>query len=353
MKLIPNTVFYDISAFMALRKVIFNVHASGRKIFILTDSNTRQFCLPMVMEELGDLSQHLVSITIAAGENNKHLQTAMEVWEQLSVHQAGRDALLINLGGGMVTDLGGFVASVYKRGIETIHVPTTMLAMVDAAIGGKTGVDFMHLKNNLGTFHGPSWVFVITKFLETLPSRQYRSGIAEIIKYGFISRPELLKQDLFNIEKSALQSIIGRCIDAKTNIVQADPEEQGIRKLLNLGHTVGHAFEAMALMKQQDLLHGEAVASGLVCELYISTRLLSLDTEVLDHYIGLWQSAFLRYPVAEEDDAELMNLMLQDKKNRAGKLLFTLISAPGNAVFDIPVGQELIEESLQFYRSLF
>ncbi len=352
MKLIPDSIYYDDLALMVLRKTVYTYRNENRKVFILTDENTFSQCLPIIRHELGELQESLLPITVKAGEKHKNIEAASYIWSELARLQAGRDALLINLGGGMVTDLGGFAASCYKRGIKTIHIPTTLLGMVDAAIGGKTGVDLSYFKNIVGTFYAPSSILIIPKFLHSLGTRQIRSGLAEVIKYGFISRPELLDNALDVHAEHDWTSIINTCIEIKTRIVQADPTEAGLRKILNFGHTIGHALESLALEKQHELLHGEAIAAGMICELYLSTTHTGLHEGVLEAFVMNWRKMFFRYPFADEDINRLIELIRNDKKNLSDQLLFTLISSPGNPLYDVIVEDAMIIRSLKFYQSI-
>ena len=245
---------------------------SPDRLFILTDEHTHCLCLPHT-KDIPALKE-ATEIIIGAEDLHKNLETLASVWQALSEQGATRHSLLINLGGGMVTDLGGFAASTFKRGIAYINIPTTLLAMVDASVGGKTGINFNGLKNEIGVFSPASSVLIETEFLRSLDDRNFFSGYAEMLKHGLISTPahlaELLAFDTEKIDYAALKSMVGRSVQVKENIVEQDPLEHGIRKALNLGHTVGHAFESLALSEGRPVLHGYAVAWGIVCELYLS-----------------------------------------------------------------------------------
>ena len=242
------------------------------KLFILTDEHTRRLCLP-ALKELPALKD-AIEICIGAEDVHKTLETLASVWMSLSTQGATRHSLLINLGGGMVTDLGGFAAATFKRGIAYINIPTTLLAMVDASVGGKTGINFNGLKNEIGSFAPANSVLIETEFLRTLDAHNFFSGYAEMLKHGLISNTahwaELLNFNTSDIDYTALKQLVGRSVQVKEDIVEQDPFEHGIRKALNLGHTVGHAFESMALAENRPVLHGYAVAWGIVCELYLS-----------------------------------------------------------------------------------
>ena len=241
------------------------------KLFVLTDEHTQRLCLPSLKES--GLLKDAVEICIGAEDVHKTLETLASVWMALSTQGATRHSLLINLGGGMVTDLGGFAAATFKRGISYINIPTTLLAMVDASVGGKTGINFNGLKNEIGAFAPANSVLIETEFLRTLDTHNFFSGYAEMLKHGLISNTahwaELLNFDSSSIDYAALKQLVGQSVQVKEDIVEQDPFEHGIRKALNLGHTVGHAFESMALAENRPVLHGYAVAWGIVCELYL------------------------------------------------------------------------------------
>ncbi len=247
------------------------------KLFVLTDEHTHPLCLPIISGF--DCMKDAIEICIGAEDVNKTLETLAKVWKALGDQGATRHSLLINLGGGMVTDLGGFAASTFKRGIKYINIPTTLLAMVDASVGGKTGINFNGLKNEVGVFSPAEFVLIDTSFLKSLDTYNLLSGYAEMLKHGIISTTdhwaELLNFDMDNIDYTALQALVAQSVQIKENIVEQDPYEKGIRKALNLGHTVGHAFESLALETNHPVLHGYAVAWGIVCELLSSGNWLA------------------------------------------------------------------------------
>ena len=257
------------------------------KLFILTDEHTHRLCRPH-LDGIPALEE-AEEIIIGAEDVHKNMETLAAVWQALSEKGASRHSLLINLGGGMVTDLGGFAASTFKRGIAYINVPTTLLAMVDASVGGKTGINFNGLKNEIGVFAPAACVLLETEFLRSLDAHNFFSGYAEMLKHGLISTPEhlaeLLAFDTEKIDYALLKSMVGRSVQVKERIVEEDPLEHGIRKALNLGHTVGHAFESLALAERRPVLHGYAVAWGLVCELYLSYIKTGDGVEVLDEVV--------------------------------------------------------------------
>ncbi len=319
-------------------------------VFLLADTNTYQLCYPKIKSFFEGFGDQMHIIVLDAGEASKSLDSCLRIWKELLRAEAGRDAILFNLGGGMVTDLGGFAASVFKRGIRTIHIPTTLLGMVDAAIGHKTAIDFMGVKNPIGSFYAAEAVLIMTDFLTTLPKNQLVSGLAEVIKYGYIGNPDLI--NLAHIEKmnpKHSETIIRYCIDAKQHIVSADPNELGLRKILNFGHTIGHAVEALAMERNDMLLHGEAVAIGMFCALWISEEYFQTATGLLKNYSGWYRAHFKQFLIKPADTARLLDLMRQDKKNKGKNLRFVLIEDVGKPRFDVGVPDEMVKESLLIY----
>ena len=313
------------------------------KVFILTDENVAQFWLPEIEYWLN--CKNAVEIVIKAGEQHKNLQTVQRIWRTLMKQHADRNALLINLGGGVVTDMGGFAASTYKRGIKFVNVPTTLLAMVDAAIGGKTGIDFGGGKNQIGTFAEAEEVIIDPVFLETLPQREICSGLAEMLKYGFVADPNLLNVNLENY-----QQYITRCGEIKREIVMQDPTEKGLRKVLNFGHTLGHAIESHCLTTDYPLLHGEAVALGMLGALWLSVRQCGLDEKVLQDFESQLPMLLseTETSVSESDIEPILGYLVHDKKNKDEKPQFVLLEAVGKPVWDVEIEPNLVEESLQY-----
>jgi 3-dehydroquinate synthase len=342
--------FTGIEAQSRLTELLAQTISAKQRLVILTDENTREKCLPRFHELTGNIAADSANISFPAGEASKNLQTASNIWSELTRMKADRETLLLNLGGGVVTDMGGFVASTFKRGIQTVHVPTSLMGMTDAAIGGKTGIDFQSLKNIIGTFYQPIAVFIIPEFLKSLQENHLIQGYAEVLKYGFIRNPELLKA--LPHEPGKTEDIIRQCIQIKTEITETDPLEKGSRKLLNFGHTIGHAFESFALEHEIELLHGEAVAAGMLCELYLSAQLLGLSPKVLKNYLMIWKQFFPALMISGENYDELLSYTAQDKKNLNDRILLTLIQSPGKPVYNIPVETHLIMDSLNYYRSV-
>lgn len=348
-----ENIFSGQGAIESLHHYFASCNASKKMVFILVDENTRKYCLPFLIPQSESDRYNLIIIEIHSGEKYKSLDTVAEIWKNLTTAGADRKSVLVNLGGGVLCDLGGFAASCYNRGIETIHIPTTLLAMSDASIGGKTGFDFMSYKNHIGTFHRPERVYIFTEFLKTLEARQIKAAMAEIIKYGFISNPEipgkLKNQDLTTFSFDALIQI---CINAKIEITNSDPDEQGLRKILNFGHTVGHAIESFALSHEIDILHGEAVAVGLLCELWLSIKHRNLNINILNDYIRFYNEHFAHLTFVFENADEILERMMMDKKNSSGLLKFVLISRLGEPMWDVIVNRESVIESLVFYNAL-
>ena len=313
------------------------------KVFILTDENVAPFWLPEVEYWLN--CKNAVEIVIKAGERHKNLQTVQRIWKTLMKHHADRNALLINLGGGVVTDLGGFAASTYKRGIKFVNVPTTLLAMVDAAIGGKTGIDFGGSKNQIGTFTEAEEVIIDPVFLETLPQREICSGLAEMLKYGFI-----VDSNLLNVNLENYQQYITHCGEIKREIVMQDPTEKGLRKVLNFGHTLGHAIESHCLTTDYPLLHGEAVALGMLGALWLSVRQCGLDEKVLQDFESQLPMLLseVEISLSESDIEPILGYLVHDKKNKGEKPQFVLLEAVGKPVWDVEIEPNLVEESLQY-----
>lgn len=322
------------------------------QLYILTDETTNELCLPL-LKSIGILAdaRHIV---IGAGDIHKNLDTLSSVWQALSDGGASRHSLLICLGGGMVTDLGGFAASTFKRGIPYINIPTTLLAMVDAAVGGKTAINFNGLKNEIGVFQPAVKVLLDTEFLRTLDAHNFFSGYAEMLKHGLISDyttlNELLAFDTTVIDYALLKQLVARSVSVKEDIVVQDPHEKGIRKALNLGHTVGHAFESLALSQNRPVLHGYAVAWGLVCELYLSYVSCQFPKDVMRKVIHFIHDNYGSFAFTCDDYETLYGYMKHDKKNTSGIINFTLLNDVGELRLNQTATQSLIYETLDFYR---
>ena len=323
------------------------------KIFILVDENTHEYCLPVLLGNMEtDLGFEILEIE--AGEEMKNIQTANQLWEILTEMQADRKALVINLGGGVITDMGGFVASTYKRGIQFINIPTTLLSMCDASIGGKTGIDLMHYKNMVGTFAFPEQIFIYPQFLKTLPFKELRSGFAEMLKHGLIADKAHWKQ-LIQIHKLDVESVtpyIQNSMDIKQDVVEKDFHESNIRKTLNFGHTIGHAVESLCLQQGNPILHGEAVAMGMISEAHLSYLENLISEEDSKMIIENIQRYYPYLDISDFKDEDITALLLNDKKNVDSKINFSLLTEIGACNYDHQCSQKNILESLSFYRKL-
>lgn len=319
--------------------------------YILVDENTQKYCLPVLLKKTPFLCSSQI-IKISSGEIHKNLETCKFVWETLTKSGAERDSLLINLGGGVLCDMGGFIASTYKRGIKFINIPTTLLAMTDASLGGKTGIDFNGLKNQLGVFNAPLAVCILSDFLNTLDKRQISNGFAEIIKHALISDVNYWNKIKNSKPENYAQwdEIITESVGTKMSITEQDPFEKNIRKKLNFGHTIGHAIESWSLEHDENfLLHGEAVAIGMICETYLSYKTNNLPELVFKEITDYLFQVFLKYHLKENVFGDIVKLMFQDKKNTSGKINFSLLSAIGECDINMNCSEQLIIESLEFY----
>ena len=315
-------------------------------IFIVADKHTVLFC-DRLFEKVDWLPSHVT--VLYCGEENKSVESVSRIWMMLSKQGARRSSILVCVGGGVVTDLGGFAASTFKRGMRCINVPTTLLAQVDASLGGKTGFNFNGLKNEIGTFSIPEKVIIDTRFLNHLPVRERMSGFAEMIKHGLLSNREYLIR-LLNLEhqettQEYMLELIRRSVTIKNEIVTRDPREQGLRKVLNFGHTIGHAIESLSIMQGSPLLHGEAVALGLVAELYLSVKEKGFPEEIYREVRNFVKQHYPPYPLMNHVDT-LYELMLHDKKNERWGVNFTLLSGIGEFSLDNYCSKDLVVEAL-------
>ena len=322
------------------------------RTFILVDETTEQLCLPLVAGF--DCVRDAQIITIGATDQNKTLDSLSHVWTELQRGGATRHSLMINLGGGMVTDLGGFAASTFKRGLNYINIPTTLLAMVDASVGGKTGINFGGLKNEIGVFSCAKSVILDTTFLKTMDHENICSGYAEMLKHGLIANEEMLAEllnfDLDVIDYYQLSRMLADSVQVKERIVDEDPTEQGIRKALNLGHTIGHAFESYAMKSMRPILHGYAVAYGVVCELYLSCVKTGFPVDKMRQVVRFVNENYGKLPITCDDYPALLELMTHDKKNVGDTINFTLLGGVGDIRINQTATKEEICEALDFYR---
>lgn len=318
------------------------------KVVVLADTNTMALCVPYFLQQLA-IETEIEVIEIPDGEDNKTIEICEQVWQTFLDYSIDRRALLINVGGGLVTDLGGFVAATYKRGIDFVNVPTTLLSMVDASVGGKTGVNLSQQKNMVGCFYTPQWVLIDVNFLDTLPANEMRSGLAEMLKHGLIADESHWKRlsDLSQLTTDDLQQLIFDSVAIKNAIVTRDPKENGERKKLNFGHTIGHAIESWSHQsdKQTPLLHGEAVAIGMLMEAYISTKKADLSNDDFLEIKKIIKNIF-NPVVFDENDIEIcISLLSNDKKNIGNLWQFTLLNKIGDAVINQSVDNERVREA--------
>lgn len=327
---------------------------TNSKIFILVDENILEHCVTELITQ-NEILHKAEILEIDSGEENKTLDVCYQLWKTLAEYKADRNALLINLGGGVITDMGGFIASTYKRGIDFINIPTTLLSQIDASVGGKTGVDFEGLKNIVGVFNEAKGVFIYPDFLKTLDKRQMLSGYAEALKHSLIKDASYwkeLKNGMLSDSKN-WTDLITRSITIKNDIVLNDPLEKGGRKLLNFGHTIGHAIESFSLENDKTpLCHGEAIAIGIICESYVSNIANKLSASDLENITTTINSFYKPYEIDESNYHSYIELMKNDKKNESDKINFTLLSEIGTANFNQEIDVDLILESLNYYKSL-
>jgi 3-dehydroquinate synthase len=318
-------------------------------IFILVDENTFEHCYPKFIPNLSS-DKRIEVIEIESGEINKNLETCIGVWNAITELGGDRKSILITLGGGVITDLGGFVASCFKRGIDFVNIPTTLLSMVDASVGGKTGVDLGVLKNQIGLFANPEMVIVDTGYLTTVEEREIKSGTAEIIKYGITYDVKLFNEIKDN-KNLNINDLIFRSVEIKNEVVLQDPKEKNLRKILNFGHTLGHAIESFYLESEgkENLTHGEAIAIGMVCECYMSSKLLGFPSDKIAEVKEVVLSIYNRTNLLKEDFSAIMDLLKHDKKNVNGQVNFVLLNDFEDYKLDCKVSEELIIESMEFY----
>lgn len=325
-----------------------NLTSTYSKIFVLLDENTNNFCLPIIKKHLPD---SVIYIQIKSGELYKNLDTCQIIWTSLTENKADRKSLLINLGGGVIGDMGGFCASTYKRGIDFINIPTTLLSQVDASVGGKLGIDFLGLKNQIGIFSNPKAVFIYHDFINTLIEKEKMSGFAEIIKHALINDYNYWN-DIKDTKNINWENIINKSIIIKRDIVNLDPEEKNIRKKLNFGHTIGHSIESNSLENDlEPLTHGHSVAIGMICESYISNKKNNLSDNDLKEITKYIKSKYHHYYINLNDYEKLFNLMKNDKKNDNDNINFTLLNKIGSSDINLYANSELIRESIDFYNN--
>ena len=345
-------IYFSETGYNALNETLSAQHYST--IFILVDSHSNTHCLPTFLPYLAT-EIPIEIIEFESGESSKNIETCVQIWEALTELGADRKSLIINLGGGVVTDLGGFVASTFKRGIDFIHVPTTLLAMVDASVGGKNGVDLGHLKNQIGVINVPKMVLIDSTYLETLPQNEMRSGLAEMLKHGLIYDANYWKQflDLSQLDFADFDTLIYQSIEIKNNIVMQDPTENGIRKALNFGHTLGHAIESYFLENEnkKTLLHGEAIAAGMILESYLSWQKQCIEEKDYLEIKNTINSIFERIVFEESDLAPILDLLIHDKKNEYGTIQFALLDGVGKIKINQTAEKEMIIAAFLNYKT--
>jgi len=319
-------------------------------IFILTDSHTYEYCLPIFLGNLAT-EKPIEIIETEAGEEHKNIETCTGIWQTMTELGADRKSLLITLGGGVITDLGGFVAATFKRGIDCVNVPTSLLAMVDASVGGKTGIDLNGYKNEIGAFCFPKLVGIDTTFLSTLPKEEWLSGWAEMLKHGLIADEAYWQQlsDLSKVNELDIEQLIYRSVEIKNQIVLADFKEQNVRKTLNFGHTVGHAFESYCLNNHQPIKHGFAVAEGMIVEAYLSWKKNLIEAAYFQEIRTKIRTIYPKIDFTETQKDDIIALMQHDKKNIDGKMYFVLLAGKSKSIYNQLITIEEINEALNFY----
>jgi 3-dehydroquinate synthase len=324
------------------------------KVFLVTESRVMELYENTFYKTPG--FSEIKKVVIPNGEENKKLSSVEKIWMFLSNNGADRKSLVINLGGGMLTDMGSFAASTFKRGCDFVNIPTTLLAQVDASVGGKTGFNFNGFKNEIGVINQPNTVIIDTRFLNTLDRENFISGYAEMIKHGLIHSTEHLEEvKAYNPENpdlKILQDIIARSVAIKDHFVYHDPNERGIRKALNFGHTAGHAFESFAMQEERPILHGYAVAYGMIPELYLSHKVCGFPIEELNKLSEWILSVYGKFEITQKDFDTLFSFMTHDKKNEGERINFSLLPKTGKIEINKNCSRELIEESLNYYCSL-
>ncbi len=344
-------IYFDEQGYASLNDYLAEQQPS--KVVIFVDDNSEDHCLSHFLKQV-TFEQEPITIAIPPGENEKHMGTCMALIIELTNQNLDRKSLLINLGGGVITDLGGFVASIYKRGIPYINVPTSLLAIVDAAIGGKTGVDLEHLKNQIGVINQSQMVLIDENYLKTLPKKELHSGFSEMIKHGLVSSQEHWEAICSAAKDDSVSphALIKDSISVKHAIVEQDPNELGIRKALNYGHTLGHAIESFCLSSDAipSLLHGEAIAIGMILETYISVQLFGFPQKEADKLNDLVKQLYPKVKFNTDQIEEIIELMMYDKKNVDGQVNFVLLEDIGAIALDCQVDNDLIMSAFEYYK---
>lgn len=320
------------------------------KVAVLVDNNTKQHCYPLVQSVI---PEHIL-IEIISGEEQKNLNTCQQIWNELTFNAFDRKSLFINIGGGVIGDMGGFCAATYKRGIDFINIPTTLLAQVDASIGGKLGIDFHNFKNHIGIFQNPKSVFLDAVFFDTLPTSELRSGYAEIIKHCLIADGKKFNEiESISYENLAWFELTNHSVAIKNKVVNEDPTEKGLRKILNFGHTIGHAIESFYLdYSNKKLLHGEAIAIGMICESYLSNKKRTLSKIELERIVEYILKIYNSKSINADDIEGIIKLTRQDKKNEGDKIKCSLLNRIGDCAYNIEIDHQDIKTSIEYFNNL-
>ena len=318
------------------------------QIAVIVDEKTQKHCLPLIQHVL---PSKYIKILIPSGEDNKTLLTCEKIWSVMTKAKMDRHSLVINLGGGVIGDMGGFCASTYKRGIDFIQIPTTLLSQVDASVGGKLGIDFHGLKNHIGVFQLPKLVLIDPAFIHTLPQRQKLSGYAEIIKHCLIRDSEKWQEiSQLDFDQVDLADLITHSVNIKQTIVTEDPKEKGLRKILNFGHTLGHAMETYLLaLGKRAVLHGEAIAAGMITEAFLAYNRNMLELSELENIESFIFSTYGRIQIKSSEIPAIIQLTAQDKKNKGSEIRFSLLTGIGDCGYDIPVSKSEMKKALEYY----
>ncbi|HPS50439.1 MAG TPA: 3-dehydroquinate synthase [Bacteroidales bacterium] len=354
-------VFCGNGALNHLDRFLASNRINREQIFILTDRETHRHCLPVLSSASRTLDQ-AKHLTVAGGEESKTLETATGLWEQMLAAGAGRNSLLINLGGGVISDLGGFVAACFHRGIRYVNITTSLIGQADASIGGKTGINLGRIKNQIGAFCNPAAIFIDPVFLSTLPKNHLRSGWAEALKCALTGDESLWNRLAKHpvealvglpVNDRLIEHVISKTVDYKLMLVKKDFRERNLRKTLNFGHTLGHAFETLSMERQgESLLHGEAVAAGMICAVILSRLKTGLDPAEGDKIIRYLQAGYGKFSIGTTDVERLLRIVAHDKKRRNGAIEFTLLTRPGKARIQLPCREEEIVQAVRFYQDL-
>jgi 3-dehydroquinate synthase len=351
-----NTKFSTIYISSEIQKVLIEIlqNLKNRKLFVIVDENTKIYCLPII-ENIDGIKNSKI-IKIESGESNKSIKSLEKIWSVLTENGADRSSILINLGGGIICDLGGFAASTFKRGIDFINIPTTLLSQVDASVGGKTGVNFLGLKNELGVFNHPKYVIIDSSFNKTLDKEHILSGWAEMLKHALIFNEKdwenLISTNIKQIGFKELNQLISRSVSIKNYFAERDPFEKDIRKALNFGHTFGHAFESLFMNSANEISHGEAVAHGMICELYLSEKICNFPIKKTDTIVSYLLNTYVKLKLNDTDFDKIIDFIGHDKKNEGLNINFTLLEDFGKIKINQNCKRDLLIETLNRYKNL-